>query len=320
MVLVCATFPLIWIGGTVTTTEAGMAVPDWPNTYGDNMLLYSWQRWMSGPWDLFYEHLHRLLGAAVGMISIALCLAIWLRDDRRWMKVLGAAALLAVCVQGALGGMRVISDDRQLAMVHGCFGPAFFALTVALAVFSSRRWRQAEKAVTHTGALRLQSLSALTCLLAYVQLVLGAQIRHMPVDASAGAFRGAVLLHLLMAAVLAAHVLALAVRVWREHRQERALRTPAIALAALLTVQIVLGCATWVVNYSWPSWLGDTQWTADYVVLQEGLPQVLVTTAHVAVGSLILAVAVVATLRSLRLLRAEPRHVDVTGRLTEVAV
>lgn len=297
-----------------------MAVPDWPNTYGDNMLLYSWQRWMSGPWDLFYEHLHRLLGAAVGMISIALCLAIWLRDDRRWMKVLGAAALLAVCVQGALGGMRVISDDRQLAMVHGCFGPAFFALTVALAVFSSRRWRQAEKAVTHTGALRLQSLSALTCLLAYVQLVLGAQIRHMPVDASAGAFRGAVLLHLLMAAVLAAHVLALAVRVWREHRQERALRTPAIALAALLTVQIVLGCATWVVNYSWPSWLGDTQWTADYVVLQEGLPQVLVTTAHVAVGSLILAVAVVATLRSLRLLRAEPRHVDVTGRLTEVAV
>jgi len=320
VVLVCATFPLIWIGGTVTTTEAGMAVPDWPNTYGDNMLLYSWQRWMSGPWDLFYEHLHRLLGAAVGMISIALCLAIWLRDDRRWMKVLGAAALLAVCVQGALGGMRVISDDRQLAMVHGCFGPAFFALTVALAVFSSRRWRQAEKAVTHTGALRLQSLSALTCLLAYVQLVLGAQIRHMPVDASAGAFRGAVLLHLLMAAVLAAHVLALAVRVWREHRQERALRTPAIALAALLTVQIVLGCATWVVNYSWPSWLGDTQWTADYVVLQEGLPQVLVTTAHVAVGSLILAVAVVATLRSLRLLRAEPRHVDVTGRLTEVAV
>jgi cytochrome c oxidase assembly protein subunit 15 len=275
---------------------------------------------MSGPWDLFYEHLHRLLGAAVGMISIALCLAIWLRDDRRWMKVLGAVALLAVCVQGALGGMRVISDDRQLAMVHGCFGPAFFALTVALAVFSSRRWRQAEIAVTHTGALRLQSLSALTCLLAYVQLVLGAQIRHMPVDASAGAFRGAVLFHLLMAAVLAAHVLALAVRVWREHRQERALRTPAIALAALLTVQIVLGCATWVVNYSWPSWLGDTQWTADYVVLQEGLPQVLVTTAHVAVGSLILAVAVVATLRSLRLLGAEPRHVDVTGRLTEVAV
>ncbi len=66
MLLVCATFPLIWIGGLVTTYDAGMAVPDWPNTYGYNLFLYPWQTWVSGPWNLFIEHGHRLFGAVVG--------------------------------------------------------------------------------------------------------------------------------------------------------------------------------------------------------------------------------------------------------------
>ena len=74
----CATFPLIWVGGLVTTYDAGMAVPDWPNTYGYNLFLYPWQTWLSGPWDLFIEHGHRLLGALVGMI-----------DDRAWSSSSG---------------------------------------------------------------------------------------------------------------------------------------------------------------------------------------------------------------------------------------
>ena len=70
VLLVCATFPLIWVGGLVTTYDAGMAVPDWPTTYGYNLFLYPWQTWFSGPWDLFIEHGHRLFGAAVGMLTI----------------------------------------------------------------------------------------------------------------------------------------------------------------------------------------------------------------------------------------------------------
>ena len=73
MVLVCATFPLIWVGGLVTTYEAGMAVPDWPTTYGYNLFLYPWQTWMLGPWDLFIEHGHRLAGG--GRRSVDDCLA-----------------------------------------------------------------------------------------------------------------------------------------------------------------------------------------------------------------------------------------------------
>mgnify|MGYP001066850405 CR=1 FL=1 len=70
-----------------------MAVPDWPTTYGYNLFLYPWQTWLLGPWDLFIEHGHRLLAATVGMLTIALMVLLWRTDSRRWMKVLGAAAL-----------------------------------------------------------------------------------------------------------------------------------------------------------------------------------------------------------------------------------
>ena len=75
--LACATFPLVWVGGLVTTTDAGMAVPDWPNTYGYNLFLYPWQTWLAGPWDIFVEHGHRLLGATVGMMTIGLLAVLW---------------------------------------------------------------------------------------------------------------------------------------------------------------------------------------------------------------------------------------------------
>ena len=95
VVLACATFPLVWVGGLVTTTDAGMAVPDWPNTYGYNLFLYPWQTWLAGPWDLFVEHGHRLLGAAVGLL-----------DDRLAGRRCGgrdAAALGALAGAGGAG-------------------------------------------------------------------------------------------------------------------------------------------------------------------------------------------------------------------------
>ena len=140
IVLACATFPLVWVGGLVTTTDAGMAVPDWPTTYGYNLFLYPWQSWLSGPWDLFIEHGHRLLAASVGMLTIGLLVLLLRTEDRSWMKGLGFAALGLVIFQGVLGGLRVLFDDRTLAMFHGCTGPLFFALTVAIAAFTSPRW------------------------------------------------------------------------------------------------------------------------------------------------------------------------------------
>src|ERR1043165_8488370 len=140
--LSCATFPLIWVGGLVTTTDAGMAVPDWPNTYGYNLFLYPWQSWLAGPWDLFVEHGHRLLAASVGLLTIGLLVVLLKAEPRRWLRGLGFAALGLVIFQGVLGGMRVRLDERTLAMLHGMTGPLFFSLAVALAIFTSRTWSQ----------------------------------------------------------------------------------------------------------------------------------------------------------------------------------
>jgi cytochrome c oxidase assembly protein subunit 15 len=66
------TFPLIWLGGLVTTQDAGMAVPDWPGTFGYNLWLYPISTWLLGPFDLFVEHGHRLLATFVGLLAICL--------------------------------------------------------------------------------------------------------------------------------------------------------------------------------------------------------------------------------------------------------
>src|SRR5437588_5766919 len=95
-----ATFPLIFMGGLVTSHGAGLAVPDWPNSFGYNMFLFPPSRWVGG---IFYEHTHRLMGTVVGMLSIALTVWAWRTELRRWVRWLVTGLLLAVCVQGTLG-------------------------------------------------------------------------------------------------------------------------------------------------------------------------------------------------------------------------
>src|SRR5258708_9766217 len=82
VLLACATAVLLWVGGMVTSMKAGMAVPDWPSTYGYNLFLYPWQTWVYGPWDLFVEHGHRLFASLVGLLTIALMISVWLADSR----------------------------------------------------------------------------------------------------------------------------------------------------------------------------------------------------------------------------------------------
>jgi cytochrome c oxidase assembly protein subunit 15 len=301
VVLVCATFPLIWVGGLVTTYDAGMAVPDWPTTYGYNLFLYPWTTWIAGPWDLFIEHGHRLLGALAGMITIVLVAVTWRYDDRRWLRWLAVGALLLVVVQGMLGGARVIQDERQLAKIHGCIGPAFFALATALAVFTSRIWKVGPTAAPDGRARKLHRLAVLTASLAYLQLVLGANLRHIPVTASVTEFRAALIFHLLGAVAVTVHVILLAIHVLRRHAAETPLRVPALVLSVLIVLQLTLGAASWIVKYSLPTGIHDAGAFSGFTIENEGLLQSLTVTAHTAGGSLILAVAVLLSLRALRL-------------------
>ena len=183
------TFPLIWVGGLVTTYDAGMAVPDWPNTYGYNLFLYPVETWIFGPWDLFIEHGHRLLGSLAGLMAIGFLLAVIWKEDRRWMIWLALFGLALVIGQGLLGGLRVVAAERFIAKIHGCVGPAFFAYSTALMVLSSRYWRAKtflKSFDVREDGLAFAKWTALAlCIAAYLQLVLGAHLRHLDETASA---------------------------------------------------------------------------------------------------------------------------------------
>jgi cytochrome c oxidase assembly protein subunit 15 len=172
-----ATFPLIFMGGLVTSHGAGMSVPDWPNSYGYNMFTFPPSIWLGRQaGGIFYEHSHRLMGSVVGMLSIALTIWACKTEPRRWVRWLATGVLGAVVFQGVLGGLRVVLVKLDLAIVHACFAQAFFCLAALVVVVTSRWW------VTPTAA-RAQDkfvfrLAVALVVVVYLQLVAGATMRH----------------------------------------------------------------------------------------------------------------------------------------------
>jgi len=297
--LVCVTFPLIWVGGLVTTYQAGMSVPDWPGTFGWNMFAYPWETWVYGPWDIFIEHGHRLLGAVAGLVTIALVVAAFRCDRRPWFRRLSLVALALVIAQGVLGGVRVVDENLLLARLHGCVGPAFFALAVALAVFTSNYWRAAPRIGGAAASRRLAAGAGLFVVVAYAQLVLGAHLRHMPPGMSHRAFRVVLVFHIGAAIALWLGAAYLTWSAWR--RKSAGLRTLATFLSIILLAQLALGAATWIAKYNWPAWALELGWGTGRVVIAESYMQAATITAHVAGGSLVLAVGAMLALRAMRL-------------------
>jgi heme a synthase len=305
LALACATFPLVWVGGLVTTTDAGMAVPDWPNTYGYNLFLYPWQSWLAGPWDLFVEHGHRMLAATVGMITIGMLVVFMRLELRNWVRGIGLAALALVIFQGALGGMRVLFDERMLAMLHGMTGPLFFGLTVALVIITSHRWwfgAPGESHATIHGARQIRAIATATAILAYLQIVLGAVLRHVPVDSQPTAFLTAVRFHLFLAGVLTLHVVLLVGLILGRARHTRPVGSLAGMLIALVVFQLLLGVATWMEKYSTPAWASGWVSHSGTVIRDGGWLQTNIITAHVAIGSAIFGTTIALALYAHRLL------------------
>jgi cytochrome c oxidase assembly protein subunit 15 len=288
----------------VTTYDAGMAVPDWPGTYGYNLFLYPWQSWLAGPWDLFIEHGHRLLGALAGLLTIAVVAAAYRWDQRRWLRSLTWIALVAVIGQGCLGGARVLLDARLLALLHGCLGPAFFGLCVALCVCTSAWWHAATRGSEGIASVWFDRLALSSTVALYIQLVLGAVLRHFPLfGASLTLFSLTVYLHLTFAALVTAHFVGLTWQVVRRRATAPALRWPVFGLDLLIVCQLLLGCATWVVNYWWPTWALEIGMAVQYTTIEaKGWLQSFTATAHQATGSLLLGLAVLVWLRSRRVL------------------
>lgn len=309
VLLVCLTWPLIWIGSMVTTYDAGMAVPDWPNTYGYNMFLYPWTTWLSGPFDLFIEHGHRLLATLVGLIAIVMLIVAVRSGQRRWVRRLCMLMLVAVSSQGILGGARVLLDQRTAALLHGCLGAAVFVICWIVAGMTSRWWMQVP--LNESVGRARKVLAALTAI-SYFQLILGAMLRHVPVDAVPAYFKHTVYMHLTFAVLVVLHALL----AWRKLRRcgDLTLSNCARFMLGLVALQIGLGVSTWIVNYQLP-WLNDNiPLIAGYAIEAKGWWQSCTVSAHVATGSLIVALAAWMWLRAARQSSgsrfAKPRFTD----------
>jgi cytochrome c oxidase assembly protein subunit 15 len=293
-VLVAVTALLLCFGALVTTFDAAMAVPDWPATYGHNMFLFPWAEWFYGPWDLFLEHGHRLLGAVVGMISLLLAAVVWRSCQSPAVRALAAAAVLLVVVQGVLGGARVLLDDKTVAKVHACTGPLFFAVAVAIATLTRRSVLTPppdQTSVVTTSAARSAGGLALA---SYVQLVAGAQLRHLDTAVDPGTFRWLVAFHLAGAVAVAAFAVA-AVVCTRTCSPPTARRWSR-ALLLLVGGQIALGIGAWIVNWGLPSaWL-PASWTFSDPLLARSVWGATVVTGHVVLGMMILGGSVVLAL------------------------
>jgi len=258
-----ATCVLILLGGLVTNTGAALAVPDWPNTFGYNMVLFPWSRMVGG---ILYEHSHRLMGALVGLLTLILAGALWREGGR--LRRLGLVAVAAVIAQGVLGGLRVVLLEDTLAIFHGCLAQAFFALLAVITLLTAPRGRVAASPVEPA----LKGLAVLAAVLVYVQIVFGALLTHA----------GRIDLHLAGAVLVFALVPIVAAQL---QRTGDVVAVPISRLVTvLLGIQLLLGIGSYFVR-SPAIWIpGQLTVTA--------LP-----VAHRLVGSLVLAATVVLAVR-----------------------
>ncbi|MEO6096168.1 MAG: COX15/CtaA family protein [Fibrobacteria bacterium] len=175
ILLSVCTYLLLFAGGMVTSTNSGLSVPDWPTTFGQNMFLFPPSMMKGG---IFYEHGHRLFASLVGLLTIGNCLGLWFLEKRKWLKWTGSLALVLVIVQGVLGGITVrYKLPMPVSTAHACTAELFFGLTLLMAFATSRAWMRAKPAPLRLSN-REQALSLAFCLAVFLQILVGAVMRH----------------------------------------------------------------------------------------------------------------------------------------------
>src|SRR5436309_10360227 len=175
-----ATLLLICSGGMVTSKGVGLAVPDWPTTFGYNMFLFPVSKWVGG---ILFEHTHRLMGSLVGFVTIILAVWLWLNEDRQWVRNLGVIALAGVILQGILGGLRVTMMKDEIGIFHACIAQAFLGLLVVIALVTTNFWRTlANQRIDPQKFAPIKTLAIGITLAIYLQLALGATMRHQHRD------------------------------------------------------------------------------------------------------------------------------------------
>jgi cytochrome c oxidase assembly protein subunit 15 len=304
----CSTFFLIIAGGLVTSTDSGLAVPDWPLSYGQVMPP------MVG--GIFYEHGHRMVATFVGFLTTVLAIWLWRKEDRKWVRMLGLGSLLAVIVQGVLGGLTVLHLlPASISVSHATLAQTFFCMTILLALVTSPKWRKV-KPVELAESRSTRHLMAAVIAVVFLQLILGAVMRHtysglaipdfplsygslLPPSSESDmaalnrhrlveydlppVTMGQIWIHFahrVGALLVTVVILAALLHIFRTYKADPRMREPALLIGVLLVVQVFLGALT--------VWSGKSV---------EG------ATAHVATGALLLATSVILAARSFHLYR-----------------
>jgi cytochrome c oxidase assembly protein subunit 15 len=274
----CATLLLIIAGALVTSNDAGLSVPDWPTSFGS---LYKIPKLVGG---VKFEHTHRMIAQFVGFLTIILAIWTWRVDRRRWIQWLGWAALGTVVAQGILGGLTVLFYLPPLiSSAHAALAQTFFCIAVCIALFTGRKWvLQVPHMVADHRQPRLFTLTIVSILVLYVQLILGAMFRHHGMSW---------LPHVLNSATVVFVLGWTALRTRSQYSYVDAIRRPANIMFALLIMQLCLGFLAFTTRVAW-----------GHDAVQPELPVVISTVAHVAVGALLLATAVVLAMQVWRCL------------------
>ncbi|MEM9803526.1 MAG: COX15/CtaA family protein, partial [Planctomycetota bacterium] len=168
---------ILLIGSGVTTYRVGMAVPDWPATFSQNMWTYPYSDMLAEGYGVTLEHVHRVWGSALGLVAICVVLSCHIYRARTGLTLLAWATLTAVSIQGLVGGTRVLSDSQNLAFLHGVMAQGVVALIVALAVVASRTWERT-RPTPSKHARALYALGPIVAVAVYLQIAMGAWLRH----------------------------------------------------------------------------------------------------------------------------------------------
>jgi heme a synthase len=286
-----STAVLIFAGGLVTSTGSGLSVPDWPTTYGWSMFTFPLDKMVGG---IRFEHTHRLIASTVGFLILMLAVCLRLAEPRQWVRRLGYVALGAVITQGILGGITVLWFlPDPISIAHASLAQLVFCLTIAIALATSPGWKRAYSAHGPVPDDRiLQKIATATTILVYVQILVGATMRHTDAGLAIPDFPLAFghlipptwdpkiaihFAHRVGAVVVTLFTIATTSHVFYHHRTRRELWRPSALLLTLLALQIALGALT--------------------VLSQK---HYLINSLHVVTGASVLATSLVLTLRTRR--------------------
>lgn len=265
-------FALVWItlllfaGGFTTSIKAGMAFLDWPLSNGS----LNPEGWMQDS-HMAAEHSHRLLGMIIGILSIILLIWTWLKESRKWIRILSLSLLVLVVLQGLLGGARVVFDRlntqtdhnfvaQSFAVAHACGAMIVLCILVSITLASSRHWIERNSGFTQSVPKSIHNWGLVACGTIFLQILIGAIMRHADAGLAIARFPKATansylpeywnfavsinFAHRIGAIIVCAVLLYYCVTLLRSGATRRAVGYGAIGIFCILNVQILLGALT----------------------------------------------------------------------------